>query len=279
MERKNKSTKRWRKWLRKYRVVLLDETSFEERFSIVLSRFNVFLVVGTLSVLLIVGTIIMIAYTPLREYIPGYMSSSLRQNAFKLDQKTDSLLTQMAYQEAFIQRIQLVLNDELPVDSLGSASTPAGWTPENLKPSERELALRDEVAAMDAAAQSNEGTDKELYLPLAGELVSVQRISQREFGIKIAGEEEDPVSSMKDGTVLSIEGSSSVGFSVSIQHPGGGLSRYANLSKTNTRIGDYVHQGDVIGFLGDSQQGGAPYVIIQYWLGGESLNLQELLGY
>ena len=66
MEKKEKQPKRLHKLLRKYRVVLLDEASFEERFSIVLSRFNVFITVGTTAVVLIVSTILLIAYTPLR---------------------------------------------------------------------------------------------------------------------------------------------------------------------------------------------------------------------
>ncbi|NDH90811.1 MAG: M23 family peptidase, partial [Flavobacteriia bacterium] len=97
MESENKAPKRWKKWLRKYRVVLLDETSFEERFSLVLSRFNVFVVVGTTAVVLVISTILLIAYTPLREYIPGYASTYLRRSAISLDQETDSLLTQLSY--------------------------------------------------------------------------------------------------------------------------------------------------------------------------------------
>ena len=77
----------WKKWLRKYRVVLLDEASFEERFSMVLSRFNVFLAVGTTAVVLILATILLVAYTQLREYIPGYASTYLRRYAISLDQE------------------------------------------------------------------------------------------------------------------------------------------------------------------------------------------------
>jgi len=279
MESENKAPKRWKKWLRKYRVVLLDETSFEERFSLVLSRFNVFVVVGTTAVVLVISTILLIAYTPLREYIPGYASTYLRRSAISLDQETDSLLAQLSYQDAFIRRLQAVMNDELPVDSMGGATPPAGWNPERLKPSDRELALRQTVAELDANAKGSVDPDKELRMPLKGTLLKGQRSSRREFGIQISGQDGDNVVAMKDGTVLSVEGTPSLGFVVLVQHSGGALGRYGNLAKVSKRPGDYLRQGDVLGALGEAPEGDQPYLSVQYWLGGESLNLEKLLGF
>ena len=279
MERENKAPKRWKKWLRKYRVVLLDETSFEERFSLVLSRFNVFVVVGTTAVVLVISTIMLIAYTPLREYIPGYASTYLRRSAISLDQETDSLLTQLSYQDAFIRRLQAVMNDELPLDSLGGATPPVGWNAEKLKPSDRELALRQTVAELDAQAKGSVDPDKDLLMPLKGPLLKGQRSARREFGIQISGQDGDDVVAMKDGTVLSIEGTPSLGYVVLVQHSGGALGRYGNLAKVSKRAGDYLRQGDVLGSLGEAPEGDQPYLSVQYWLGGESLNLEKLLGF
>jgi murein DD-endopeptidase MepM/ murein hydrolase activator NlpD len=269
----------WKKWLRKYRVVLLDEASFEERFSMVLSRFNVSLAVGTTAVVLILATILLVAYTPLREYIPGYASTYLRRSAISLDQESDSLMTQVAYQEAFIRRFQAVINNDLPADSLGAANVlPAGWSPKHLKPTDRELALRQSVAELEAKAKTVVDPDKDLLMPLVGTLIEGQRSARRNFGIKISGEEGAEVQSMKDGTVLAIEGTPSLGFTVLVQHQGGGLGRYGNLGKANRRVGDYVKQGDVLGNIGEAPEGEIPFVSIQYWLNGESLNLEKLLG-
>ncbi len=279
MEKKEKQPKRWHKLLRKYRVVLLDEASFEERFSMVLSRFNVFITVGTTAVVLIVSTILLIAYTPLREYIPGYASTYLRRSAIALDNESDSLTAQVAYQEAFIRRLQAVLDGTLPGDSLGSASAiPEGWSPEKLKPTDRELALRQAVAEMEAQGKGTIDPDKDLLRPTSGEVLTRQRIVRREFGIALGGQEGDPVVSMKDGTVLSVEGTPSLGFVVLVQHSGGGVGRYGNLGKATKRPGDYLKQGDVLGTLGEAPEGEASFVTVQYWLGGESLNLEKLLG-
>jgi len=63
------------KWLfklkNKYRLVIMDDDNFAEKFSFRLSRLNVFVAVGSLAIILILLTTYIIAFTPLREYIPG----------------------------------------------------------------------------------------------------------------------------------------------------------------------------------------------------------------
>jgi len=82
MTAKKKGKKRLaRKLLHKYRLVILNEDTFEERFAIKLTRLNVFVIVSLLTIMLIIGTTMLIAYTPLREYIPGYSLTSLTDKA------------------------------------------------------------------------------------------------------------------------------------------------------------------------------------------------------
>jgi hypothetical protein len=273
------SPKSWKKLLRKYRLVLLDETSFEERFSIVLSRLNVFVVVGTTAVFLVLLTIVLIAYSPLREYIPGYASSSLRRSAIQLEHQSDSLIAHMSYQEAYIRRLQVIMLGDLPVDSLWKVQPPADWSADKLEPSERERSLRHLVDEIESSSSEIIDPEKGLILPLSGDVVKKQRSSRREFGIQISGQDGDNVVAMKDGTVLSVEGTPSLGFVVLVQHSGGALGRYGNLAKVSKRAGDYLRQGDVLGALGEAPEGEQPYLSVQYWLGGESLNLEKLLGF
>ena len=75
----------------KYRLVVLNEDTFEERFSLKLSRLNVFVLGGVISFLLILITTFFITFTPIKEYIPGYSSTDLKIKATKLAFETDSL--------------------------------------------------------------------------------------------------------------------------------------------------------------------------------------------
>ena len=110
-DKKRKEIKR--KLLHKYRLVILNESTFEEKISFKLSRLNVF-VTGTLAVIgLIAFTTVLIAFTPLREYIPGYSSTALKRQATELTYKTDSLLTVLNYTNKYIDNIRMVLSGDI----------------------------------------------------------------------------------------------------------------------------------------------------------------------
>ncbi|PJB17643.1 MAG: peptidase M23, partial [Flavobacteriaceae bacterium CG_4_9_14_3_um_filter_33_16] len=89
-KKKKNPTRLKRKLLDKYRLVVLNEETFEERISIKLTRLNVFVLASLSTIILIALTTILIAFTPLREYIPGYSSTALKKKATELSYKTDS---------------------------------------------------------------------------------------------------------------------------------------------------------------------------------------------
>ena len=97
----------------KNRLVILNEDTFEEIFSLKLTLMNVFVVATLGAIILIAITTFIIAFTPLREYIPGYSSSQLKRNATELALKSDSLSLALKKNEAYIQSIQKVLNGQL----------------------------------------------------------------------------------------------------------------------------------------------------------------------
>ena len=81
-----------RKLRHKYRLVVMNDETFEEKYSLKLSQLNLFTTVGLISIGLIILTIFVIAFTPLREYIPGYSSDvKMRRNLMVLAEKVDSL--------------------------------------------------------------------------------------------------------------------------------------------------------------------------------------------
>ena len=136
-------------WL-KNRLVILNEDTFEEIFSFRLNLMNVFILATLGAILLISFTTVIIAFTPLREFIPGYSSSKLKREATELALKSDSLSRALKKNEAYIQSIQKVLTGELEFskfnkDSILSAAAEAP-SPKNLSASKEELELREQVA-------------------------------------------------------------------------------------------------------------------------------------
>ena len=113
MAKKKKEKKFTKKLLHKYRLVILNEDTFEERFAIKLTRLNVFVIVSLTSIVLIAGTTFLIAFTSLREFIPGYSSAKLKKQATELNYKTDSLQQVIALNEQYYASIKRVLTGDV----------------------------------------------------------------------------------------------------------------------------------------------------------------------
>jgi len=134
----------------KNRLIILNEDTFEEIFSLKLNLMNVFIVASVGAILLISITTFIIAFTPLREFIPGYSSSKLKRNATELALKSDSLTLALKKNEAYILAIQKVLNGKLEYAKFNKdsilVSNEEPMPKVKLSASDEELELRDQVA-------------------------------------------------------------------------------------------------------------------------------------
>jgi len=158
-ENRLKRRKLHNKIFTKNRLVILNEDTFEELFSFKLNLMNVFVAATLGAILLITFTTFIIAFTPLREFIPGYSSSKLKKDATELALKSDSLTLALQRNEAYIKSIQKVLTGELEYAKFNKDSILATANetqpPADLSPSEEELKLRKEVAEEEKKSQSN----------------------------------------------------------------------------------------------------------------------------
>lgn len=111
-----------KKLFTKNRLVILNEDTFEEIFSLRLTLMNVFVVATIGAFLIITFTTYIIAFTPLREYIPGYASTKLRQEATELALKSDSLALALQKNDAYLKSVVKVLNGDLEYEKINKDS-------------------------------------------------------------------------------------------------------------------------------------------------------------
>jgi len=137
------------KLTKKYRLVVLNEDSFEERFSLKLTRLNVFVLGGLFSVFLIALTVLLIAFTSIKEYVPGFSSTQLKKQATHLFYKVDSLQLQIKTLKKYTEALKPILIGEdkaigleLPYTNDVKAEVLASVSP-NIRDSIRKI-LKDE---------------------------------------------------------------------------------------------------------------------------------------
>lgn len=138
-----------KKLFTKNRLIILNEDTFEEFFSLRLNLMNVFVVATSGAIIIIFVTTFIIAFTPLREYIPGYASTKLKKEATELALKSDSLSLELSKNEAYLSAVKKVLLGELEVEKFNKDSILVSSEEANknlkLEASKEELELRKQV--------------------------------------------------------------------------------------------------------------------------------------
>lgn len=100
----------WDRLKYKYKLSVINETSYEEVFNFRLSQLHVLTALSVLAVILVVLTILLIAFTGLREFIPGYPDGNMRQMIAQNALRVDSLENELLKRDRFFKSIRLVLN-------------------------------------------------------------------------------------------------------------------------------------------------------------------------
>src|SRR5690606_10504665 len=136
-----------KKLFNKNRLVILNEDTFEEIFSLKLNLMNVFVGLTTVSIVMIALTTYIIAFTPLREYIPGYASTELKKEATANAIKSDSLQKVIDANEVYLAAIKKVLTGDLEHAKLNRDSIMAAEHNEinaaDFEPTQAEKKLRE----------------------------------------------------------------------------------------------------------------------------------------
>lgn len=277
MTAKKKGKKRLaRKLLHKYRLVVLNEDTFEERFAIKLTRLNVFVIVSLLTIMLIIGTTMLIAYTSLREYIPGYSSTSLKKKATELNYKTDSLQQVIVANEKYLESIKRVLTGdvsaiEINKDSIINAAE-LDITEEDLTPSQEDLRLRERVDKEDKYSLFESATSKVnfvLFPPASGAISEGYNIDEKHFAVDIVLTKDTPIKATADGTVILAEWTTQTGYVVIIDHGNGLISAYKHNASLTKSQGDLVKSGEVIAISGNTGElTTGPHLHFELWNDG-----------
>jgi len=281
MSRKEKKGRKLqRKLLNKYRLVILNESTFEEKISFKLNRLNVFVTGSLLTIGLIGLTILLIAFTPLREYIPGYSSTKLKRQATELTYKTDSLVTALNYTNRYLDNIRMVLkgeveNNEISRDSLFDQFKIDPATVD-LSPIREDSMLRAEVALEDKYnlfERASGGNSQLLFSPVSGTISQEYDPDQKHYAVDIVAPKDTPVKAVANGTVIFSEWTADTGYVIILEHEDGLLSVYKHNGSLHKQQGDVVRVGEVIATVGNTGElSTGEHLHFELWSHGSPVN-------
>lgn len=271
--------KRWKQirkeLLHKYRVVLVDTQTFAERFSFTLSGFNVFLAAGTTVVVLVGMTLLLIAYTPLREYIPGYASTKLRREALHLSSQVDSLESVVNYHEKQWSTVRRLLTNEPLPDSVVSEAPSAQADPNKLKPTASEQKFREQQEVQDQyrlTRRPNVQARASLIPPVAGTLVEKYAPARGHLGVGWSVSSGTTIKCALDGTVVQADWSPDLGHFLWVQHANNTLTFYSQNAQVLKKRGARVRAGEALAISGKGLRNASAAVHFELWMNGQPVN-------
>jgi murein DD-endopeptidase MepM/ murein hydrolase activator NlpD len=269
----------------KYRFVVLNEDTFEERFSFRLHRLSAFVFGSLFSIFLILLTTTLIAFTPLKEYIPGYSSSKLKKDAAILNYKVDSLSYMLDYNNLFIQNVQQVLKGEIAPNEFNNDSMilVSSMDEVDLAPSELDSAFRAEIEReerFNVFEAATKRTDIVFTSPVKGRITDRYNPKEKHFAVDIALDKDTPVKSIADGTVIFKGFTADTGYVIIIEHVNGILSVYKHNSTILKNQGDLVKAGEAVAIAGSTGDlSTATHLHFELWEGGYTVNPENYIDF
>lgn len=276
-----------RKLLHKYRLVILNESTFEEKISFKLSRLNVF-VTGSLCIIGLIGlTTLLIAFTPLREYIPGYSSTKLKKQATDLTYETDSLVRVLNNTNNYLETIRMVLkgdieNNEINRDSLRQRFK-LDPSSVDLTPIKQDSLLRAEVALEDKYNLFERNATKTglvLFPPISGTLTQEFDPEKRHYAVDVVAPRDTPVKASANGIVIFAEWTADTGHVIILEHENGFITVYKHNGSLNKGQGDVVRGGEVIASVGNTGElTTGPHLHFELWQNGTPVNPLDFIDF
>jgi murein DD-endopeptidase MepM/ murein hydrolase activator NlpD len=272
-----------------YRLVILNDRTFAERFSLRMSPLG--LLIGAAAITIVMTTLVisLVAFTPLREYIPGYGNVAERKQILRLSILADSLDQTLASRDMYINNLMNVLNEKVEgkpskpsKDTTGKykdVNTQASETDKNFR-KELENTKNSDLVNATAALKPNALSNTLFFIPVKGLVTTSFNIGEAHYGCDIVAKKDELIKSTLDGTVVFAGFTNNDGYEIHIQHSGNVVSIYKHNSVLLKRVGDRVKSGEsiaVIGNSGESSKG--PHLHFELWYNGVPINPEDVVAF
>ncbi len=289
LSRKEKRQRRLQKMHAKYKLTIRDTKTFAEVFSLRLSLSNVLLFITTCAVILIFVVYLVIAYTPLKEYIiPNYPELEEREKIERNAELVDSLEYEMKLYAQKMQILQTILNGEDPsayelLDSI--VVTNENYANLNFDLSPADSMLRMEIQENEAlnvnfhANTAGVRIENLFFYPPINGIVS-SNFSNGHFGTDVVAAENSIIHAVLAGTVILDSWTVETGYTIMIQHSNDFVSVYKHNSKLLKKTGDHVNAGEGIALLGNTGNlTVGPHLHFELWHEGKPVNSENYIVY
>jgi murein DD-endopeptidase MepM/ murein hydrolase activator NlpD len=281
---------------REFQLVVRNAQNYDEVGTYALTATNVYLLVSTVFVVVAAIVVVLIAFTPLRRYLPGYTNQVEREELADLELTLAELTDLVDGQNLYIENLKRTVRGEATtadsIDESNSGEAVSGVPP--LPPSEAEIALRRELeeeragavreqrATLPPSPGSNEISLAQVYLvtPVNGEVSAGFNPANGHMGVDVLAPRNTPVKATRGGVVFMSEFTPTNGNVIGIQHDNNLVSFYKHNERLLKEVGDRVAAGEAVAIIGNTgTQSTGPHLHFELWYDGRVVDPGEYVSF
>lgn len=270
----------------KYRLSIYNDQSFEEVWVMRLSRLNVIVFFGSIGILLVVAVTVLIAFTPIREFIPGYPDGKTRKGYVDNALRVDSLERVIRQWDNYYRNVYTILSGEEPKSIESRADSSVRYKEIRFSRSMEDSLLRQQIeedemynlAVIDGRKSNTNLNNIHFFAPVKGVITSPFNMQQLHFGVDIVAAPNEVVVAVADGTVIMSTWTLETGYTIQVQHSNNLISVYKHNSKLLKRQGVRVKAGEAIAVIGNSGElTTGPHLHFELWQDGNPIDPEKYI--
>lgn len=272
---------------KKYRLVILNDATFAERFSLRLSPWGIIIGIAAITIVMTTLVISLVAFTPLREYIPGYGDIAERKQILQLNVQADSLEQIIESRDIYLNNLLSAFNERPETRTEKPKKDTTGKLAKaNTNPSSKDLEFREEYeqnkgkSASVAKLRYSSLGELVFFTPVQGLITESFDLTEDHFGVDIVTKQDETIKTTLDGTVIFTGFSAEDGNIMQIQHGNNLISIYKHCSSFLKATGDRVKSGEAIAVVGNTgEKSHGPHLHFELWFNGSPINPQEFVAF
>jgi len=281
-----RNEKKKRNWRDKYRFSIVNDTTFEEVWRARLTQYNAFLLIVLLALFIIGSTVSLIAFTNLREFIPGYPDVTMRRNILMSALRLDSLEKELQLRDKYFANLNAIISGKEPEEFYSGQDTSVTYGAIRYTESPEESTLRTQVENAErfnvtfrqpASESSSSLAELHFFPPVKGIVSSKFDVRTKHFGTDIVAKPKSIVSAALDGTVIFTGWTMETGYVIEVQHNNNIVSVYKHNASLLRETGDIVKAGEPVSIVGDSGElyTSGPHLHFEIWYKGRPLDPEK----
>jgi len=287
MSEKSEKRSFWEKFKHKYRLSIYRDETFEELVNLKLTKLNVLAIVGIGIFIFLIIVISVIAYTPVRELIPGYPDANTVRNIYMNNYRLDSLEIEIAKRDAYFENLRRIISGEKPAQTDRSSDTTPARASLNYRKTSEDSVLRNLVENDQFGLSITENRhirpaffNVMFFPPVKGIVTNVFNSAKEHYGTDIVAGTGEVVKATLPGTVTMSGWTIETGNVIQVQHADNIISVYKHNAELLKHMGDRVKAGDPIAIIGNSGElTTGPHLHFELWYNGSPLNPQDYISF